>query len=85
MASVSRTLVISSKEQLYKLIDFKEDLQENKLFIPFMDSMYNHYYGCRCDADLFNSQSNEQFDKLNNQEVIDFLKEYFNCNVTFLK
>lgn len=51
-----------------------------------MDSMRDHYYGCRCDADRYNDLSNQEYNKLNNDEVINILKNYFNCNeVKFIK
>ena len=73
-------LIIESKDQIYKLIDQNEELKTNKIFIPFMDSMRNHYYGCRCNEALYNQQSNEQFNNLNNSQVTDFLKSLFGCD-----
>ena len=86
MANITKNLYIQSKDQLYKLIEQHETLSESKLFIPFMDSMTDHYYGCRCDADRFDYVSNNEYIKLNNEEVLKTLKEYFNCNdVIFTK
>lgn len=86
MVSISKSLYINSKDQLYKIVEGDEYLSENNIFIPFMDSMRDHYYGCRCDADRYNDLSNQEYNKLNNDEVINILKNYFNCNeVKFIK
>jgi hypothetical protein len=86
MAKITKSLYIESKDHLYKLADQHDNLSENKMFIPFMDSMRDHYYGCRCDAEKYNDLSNNEYFKLDNSEVLDFLKSYFECDiVAFIK
>ena len=80
MASITKKIVITSKDQLYKLIESREELMSSPLFVPFMDSMRDHYYGCRCNETLYNQQSNNQFNNLNNPQVTDFLKTLFGCD-----
>lgn len=82
MANISRNLYIKTKDQLYKLIDQNDDLSSNKIFIPFMDSMIDHYYGCRCNESLYNMKSNEEYEILkDNDDVINILKEFFKCDL----
>lgn len=86
MASISKNLHISSKDQLYKLINQNEELSTNNIFIPFMDSMNDHYYGCRCDEVAFRIKSDNEYDKLDNENVINLLKDFFKCDsVKFIK
>ena len=82
MANISKNLYIKTKDQLYKLIDQNDDLSSNKIFIPFMDSMVDHYYGCRCNESLYNIKSNEEYEILkDNDDVINILKEFFKCDL----
>lgn len=86
MVNIIKKLHIESKDQLYKLVDQNEELSENILFIPFMDSMKDHYWGCRCEEVRFNEVSDAEYYKLNTQEVLNLLKDFFNCDiVTFIK
>ena len=80
MVNITKKIVITSKDQMYKLIESRDELSSSHLFIPFMDSMRSHYYGCRCNEALYNQQSNEQFNNLNNSQVTDFLKSLFGCD-----
>lgn len=82
MANISRNLYIKTKDQLYKLIDQNDDLSSNRVFLPFMDSMVDHYYGCRCNESLYDFKSNEEYEKLkDNIEAIKTLKELFKCDL----
>jgi hypothetical protein len=81
MASISRKLQIASKDQLYKAIDAVEELSSNKIFSPFMDSMRDHYYGCRCDAEYYDNRSSEEYRISSTDEnITSALKEYFECS-----
>ena len=75
-------LIIESKDQIYKLIDQNEELKTNKLLIPFMDSMKSHYWGCRCNEALYDKQSTDEYQKLNNLDVIVLLNNFFNVEST---
>jgi len=80
MSSIVKRLLIENKDQLYKIIEPNDDLSSNILFIPFLDSMRDHYYGCRCAEVQFNTISNQEYENLKTEEVINFLKDYFNCD-----
>ncbi len=81
MANISRNLYITSKDQLYKIIDQNEELSSNRIFIPFIDAMMDHYYGCRCNESIYDTKSNDEYDKLDNEEAIKLLKDFFNCEI----
>jgi hypothetical protein len=80
MASITRNLNIESKKHLYRLINTNEELSSNKIFLPFMDSMQDYFYGCKCNIDIYELKSNEQYNSLSsNQEALLKLKDYFRC------
>lgn len=81
MASISRKLQITSKDQLYKVVDSISELSSNKIFSPFMDSMQDHYYGCRCDAEFYDKQSSEEYRRASiDENITSILKEHFKCS-----
>ena len=81
MASISRKLQITSKDQLYKVVDSISELSSNKIFLPFMDSMQDHYYGCRCDEEFYDKRSSEEYRRASfDENITSVLKEYFNCS-----
>jgi len=84
MTHIIKRLVIRDKNQLYRLIEPKDELSLNPIFIPFLDSMNDYYYECRCDEVKFNTISNQEYNNLNNDSVIDILKNFFNCEVEFV-
>ena len=84
MTHIIKRLVIRDKNQLYRLIEPKDELSLNPIFIPFLDSMNDYYYGCRCDEVKFNTISNQEYNNLNNDSVIHILKNFFNCEVEFV-
>ena len=52
-----------------------------------MDKMYILYYGCDCNFNLYDNNSDVEYIKLStNEEVIYKLKEFFKCDdVIFTK
>lgn len=87
MVNISKNLNIESKDHLYKLIDTNEELSSNKIFTVFMDKMYILYYGCDCNFNLYDNNSDGEYIKLStNEEAIYKLKEFFKCDdVIFTK
>ena len=78
MANITKNLNIESKYHLNKIIGENEQLSSDKVFIIFIDKMYILNYGCKCNFDMYDKDTNDEYINLsNNEEAISKLKEFF--------
>lgn len=84
-AQISRTLVIKSPIELYKILNNKDELKSNNSLDSFVDIVERYLNGCRCLTDMSFYIMNEEYDLIsNNSDVIDSIKSVINCdNVIF--
>jgi hypothetical protein len=84
-AQISRTLVLKSPIELYKILRNKEELQINPYIQSFIKITDEYLNGCQCIADIKFSLMNEEYNILsNNVEFIDLLKSNIQCdNIIF--
>lgn len=84
-AKISRTLVVKSPIELYKILNNKDELQSNIKFQSFMEIFDKYLNGCRCITDISFQLMNEQYNLLSNDiHIIEFMKSTIQCdNVIF--
>mgnify|MGYP005851976687 CR=1 FL=1 len=84
-AQISRTLVLKSPLELYKILKDKEELQSNPYINSFMEITNAYLNGCQCITDIKFSLMNEGYNTIvNNADVINLLKSNIQCdNIIF--
>ena len=84
-AQISRTLVLRSPLELYKILRNKEELQSNPYINSVMEITNGYLNGCQCITDIKFSLMNEGYNILaNDSEVINLLKSNIQCdNIIF--
>jgi len=84
-AQISRTLVIKSPLELYKILNNKEELLSNGYLDNFMEIVDKYLNGCRCITDVSFYIMNEEYNIIsNNISVIDSIKSSIECdNIIF--
>jgi hypothetical protein len=77
-AQISRTLIVKSPQQFYKIIK-DNNLVKNNL-IPFLDRMELFLFGCPCESELNWDQSVNEYKKISNIDI-DHIKEFIGCSL----
>jgi hypothetical protein len=84
-AQISRTLVLKSPLELYKILRNKEELHSNPYIKSFMDITDGYLNGCQCITDIKFSLMNEGYNTLlNDSDIVNLLKSDIQCdNIVF--
>lgn len=82
MATIIRNLVITSLEQLYKLLKNREELTEkHSQFSFFIEITRDYLKGCQCFEDVLYHLSIREYNKISDsEELINIIKNHFNCD-----
>lgn len=74
------TLSITSPQEFYKILLNNDDLSKHPKFNNFMDAMSDYYYGCECEHKRLLELSKYNYYKISKDvEVLDIIKNYYNC------
>jgi hypothetical protein len=76
-AQVSRTLVVKSPQQFYKIIKDNNLITNN--LIPFLDRMELFLFGCPCESELNWEQSVNEYKKISKIDL-GHVKSHIGCS-----